>query len=98
LRYHKAIHYAGCILAVFAIATSARTSEVAWNLLIVLSVLFVILGLAILHRILAAKSNKRYWLAGLYVLALFVPQTLFPVAVLGITDAWVDWRSRRLMD
>lgn len=94
MRLHKATHYLALLCLLVAFTGSAAASEFFWNVLIVLAVLFVVLGLSIVHRVFAAKTNKRFWLAGLYVLAVFVPQTLFPVALLGITDAWVDWRGR----
>jgi mannose/fructose/N-acetylgalactosamine-specific phosphotransferase system component IIC len=59
-------------------------------------VLFVVLGFAILHRVFAARPNQRFWLAGIYVLTLFVPQMLVPMALLGISDLWMDWRRRWL--
>ena len=94
LRLHKAIHYLGFFLLIVALVGSAGVSELFWNLLIVVSVLFVILGLSVVHRVLAARVARRFWLAGIYLLALFVPQLLFPVALLGFTDAWADWRNR----
>lgn len=97
LRYHRVAHYAAVALAVIGSAAGGLTAELAWNLLLVLSVLFIVLGLAIVHRMLAAKTNRRFWLAGLYLLAMFVPQTLLPVALLGVSDIWIDWRNRRLL-
>lgn len=94
MRLHRATHYVGVLCLIPALAGSAAASEFFWNLTFVLAVVFVALGLSIVHRVFAAKANKRFWLAGLYVLALFVPQTLLPVALLGITDPWVDWRGR----
>ncbi len=94
MRLHKGTHYLALICLALALTGSAAASEFSWNLLIVLVVLFVALGLSIVHRLFAAKANRRFWLAGLYVLALLVPQTLLPVALLGVTDAWADWRER----
>jgi uncharacterized protein YybS (DUF2232 family) len=96
LRLHPATHYLGLLCAGAAIGFSDRAAEFFANLLLVLSVLFVVLGLSILHRVLAARPNHRFWLAGIYVLMMFVPQMLLPMALLGITDIWMDWRSRWL--
>lgn len=94
MRLHKATHFfaLGCLL--LAYLGTLTVSEYFRNVLIVLCVPFVMLGLSIVHRLLSAKAGKRFWLAGLYVLATVVPQILVPVALLGITDAWVDWRQR----
>jgi hypothetical protein len=94
MRLHKGTHYLGLICVLLAFTGSAAASEYFWNMSIVLVVLFVVLGFSIVHRLFASKANKRFWLAGLYVLAMLVPQTLLPVALLGITDAWVNWRER----
>lgn len=94
MRLHRITHYLAVICLTLALTGSAAASEYFWNLVIVLVVLFIVLGLSIVHRLFAAKTNKRFWLAGLYVVALIVPQTLLPVALLGVTDAWMDWRDR----
>lgn len=94
LRFHKLTHYLALLGLGLALTAGGAVAEVCWNLLIVLGVLFVMLGLSILHRTLSSKANRRFWLAGLYLLALFLPQTLLPVALLGITDVWIDWRGR----
>jgi hypothetical protein len=94
LRLHAVTHYLGLFFAGAALAFSGRASEFFANLLLVLATLFVVLGLSIVHRVLAARPNHRFWLAGIYVLTLFVPQMLFPMALLGITDFWMNWRSR----
>lgn len=94
MKLHKGTHYFAVLCLVLALTGNAAASEYFWNLMIVLAVLFVVLGLSILHRLFAAKANRRFWLAGLYVMALLVPQTLLPVALLGVTDAWADWRER----
>lgn len=94
LSLHKGTHYFGLISLFLGFTGSAAASEYFWNLSMVLAVLFVVLGFSILHRLLASKANRHFWLAGVYVLAMLVPQTLLPVALLGITDAWIHWRQR----
>ena len=94
LRLHPATHYFALVCGVAAMTLGGRFSESAGNVLLVLAVLFVVLGFAILHRVFAARPNQRFWLVGLYVLTLFVPQLLLPLAVLGLTDLWMDWRRR----
>lgn len=96
LRLHPATHYFALLCGVAAIGLGARAAELFANLLLVLAVLFVVLGFSILHRVLAARPNQRFWLVGIYVLTLFVPQMLLPMALLGITDLWMDWRHRWL--
>ena len=65
------------------------------DLLIVLSPLWLLQGLAVIHQLLGARHARRGWLVGLYVLlVVFMPQTLVLVACLGLVDIWADLRAR----
>ena len=94
MRLHKVTHIAGIVCLLISFFGSATAAELFVNLLIVLSVPFVLLGFSIVHRLFSARADRRFWLAGVYVLAMVVPQFLLPVALIGITDAWVGWRER----
>lgn len=94
LQLHPATHYVAVMCGAGALWLGDRSAEFFANLLLVLAVLFVVLGFAILHRVFAARPNQRFWLVGIYVLTLFVPQMLVPMGVLGLTDLWMDWRRR----
>ncbi|WP_139557492.1 YybS family protein [Methylotetracoccus oryzae] len=96
LRMHPVTHYLALVCAGAAVGLEGRVAELFANLLLILGVLFVILGFAILHRVFASRPGQRFWLVGIYVLALFVPQMLGPLALLGVTDLWMDWRRRWL--
>jgi len=66
-------------------------AEIAWNLNIVLLMLCTISGFSVLHSMLGGKG---FWIAGVYVALLITPQFLLPpVALLGLSDAWLDWRK-----
>jgi hypothetical protein len=94
MHLHKVTHLAGIVCLVISFFGTAAAAEYFGNLLIVLAVPFVLLGFSIVHRLFSARADKRFWLAGVYVLAMVVPQFLLPVALIGITDAWVGWRER----
>ncbi|NJD07912.1 MAG: hypothetical protein FIA97_15670 [Methylococcaceae bacterium] len=95
LRMPTWLAYLGLGLLGLAWLQQGWVSEVAWNLVILLSLLFLVGGLAVLHGILANSGSRRLMLTGVY-LALFL---LFPhapiwVGLLGFSDVWLDWRSR----
>jgi hypothetical protein len=67
----------------------------AANMLLVLSVLLLLQGLAVAHQVRALKQARQAWLVGFYVvLILFMPQTLLLVACVGLVDIWADIRAR----
>lgn len=64
-------------------------------LLLVVSALYLIQGLALIHGVVALKQINRAWLAALYFLIFIMPQlVLLPVVVVGLSDAWIDYRRR----
>lgn len=90
LRLHRGVVYAA--LACFAAGMlGGGLAELAWNLNIVFAMVFVLAGFSIIH---ATLGKKGFWVAGIYVALLFIPQLLLPpVALLGLTDAWINWRK-----
>jgi hypothetical protein len=67
----------------------------AAHMLLVLSVLLLLQGLAVVHKVRALKQARQAWLVGFYVLLiLFMPQTLLLVACVGLVDIWADIRAR----
>jgi hypothetical protein len=65
------------------------------DLLLLVSILLVIQGLAVGHALRYATAARRGWLIGGYlVLVLFMPQALFIVACVGLIDVWLDFRTR----
>lgn len=73
---------------------SEGMAELAMNLVTPLFVLFLLGGLSLLHVWLAGKGGG-FWLAGIYMALLFIPHVVLPIALLGLSDAWLDWRHRR---
>ncbi len=63
-----------------------------WLLLLVVP--FMVVGLAVIHALAAAKHWKRVWLVVLYVLMSLLPQVLMLVAAVGWLDPWTDPRRR----
>ncbi|MCW9013959.1 MAG: hypothetical protein OQL06_09270 [Gammaproteobacteria bacterium] len=79
------------LMLVAALASSALATMLA---LVVLSA-YLVQGVAIVHSIADAKNINRGWLFGLYVMIFMLPHlVVLPLAVLGLTDAWIDFRRR----
>ncbi|MGR8952916.1 MAG: DUF2232 domain-containing protein [Gammaproteobacteria bacterium] len=83
-------------LLVLAVAffASGTLSEVAWNIAILLFVLYTIIGTSVLHVVFAQTKLSRYAVPLFYATLFLVPQVLPPVAVVGLIDAWINIRKR----
>jgi len=96
LRMPAWMAYLGLALLAFAWLQKGWAGEVAWNLLILLSLLFLLAGLAVLHGMLAGSGSRRLLLTGVYLaLVLLFPHAPIWVGLLGFSDVWLDWRGRR---
>jgi hypothetical protein len=93
LRLHKPMAYLALGLGGVALILEAHAREAVINLFLVLAVVYVFAGTAVLHAILAGRGQKA-WLYGFYGLMLFVPHVLVPIALVGLSDPWLNWRNR----
>ncbi len=55
----------------------------------------VVQGFAVVHGVIAQRGLSRRWLIGIYVLTVLLPiQMLSGVVLVGMIDAWADFRGR----
>jgi len=74
--------------------TQDTISEVTAQLAMIMLVPYLLTGLAVVHS-LVKKTGRGYgWLAAVYLLLAFVPQTTLLLAAGGLLDTWVDLRRR----
>lgn len=97
-RLHPVVVYAGVLCILTGLLTSGGIlNELALNFNGVFMVFFTLCGISILHALLA---DKDYWVAIFYMALLlllpFLPWLLPPIALLGISDHWMDWRKRMI--
>ncbi len=91
LRLHLGMVLAGIGSIAAGLLGGGHLAEIAWNLNGVFLVLFTIGGFSILHAVLTGRS---FWIVGVYLALLVVPQLLLPlIALLGLSDIWLDWRK-----
>ncbi len=78
-----------------SLLSSGKLQELAANMMIVLVVVYLLHGLALVHGLVAAKGMRTAWLAGIYVLSLFIlPQLALLLATAAFVDSWLDFRGR----
>lgn len=91
LRLHGAALYAALACFAVGMGMDGVLAEIAWNLDGVFLVLFTVGGFAVVHAMLGGKG---FWIAGVYVGLFIMPQLLLPpIALLGASDIWLDWRK-----
>lgn len=81
------------ILAVAVIGTGG-IAEIAGNISILLFVLYAFIGTAVVHVLISTVQAKRILLSIFYLIIFIIPHALLPVALIGLTDAWLDLRSK----
>jgi len=83
-------------VAVFAVAgiASGVISEIAWNIGILLFVLYAFIGTSVLHTVFAAMKLSRFMVPMLYITLFLIPHALLPVALIGLTDPWMNLRNK----
>ncbi|MDD5228298.1 MAG: hypothetical protein PHN45_05675 [Methylococcales bacterium] len=77
-----------------AMLSSGGIAELAWNLSILVFVLYTFVGTAVLHSLLAPLKQGRYFVIGLYMTVFLIPHLLIPVATIGVADAWLNLRQK----
>ena len=92
LRLGKPASVIALLLGVLALMSR---DLLAVMLALTLMPLFLIQGLALIHSVIAIKQIRKIWLAGLYISIFSIPQlVMIPLVVVGLTDAWLDYRRR----
>jgi len=83
-------------IAVIAVASlaSGAISEIAWNIGILLFVLYTFIGTSVLHTVFAAMKLGRFMVPMLYITLFLIPHALLPVALIGLSDPWMNLRNK----
>ncbi|MFZ2171585.1 MAG: hypothetical protein WAW61_18345 [Methylococcaceae bacterium] len=76
-----------------ALATSGVSSEIAWNVTILLFVLFTVIGTSVLHGLFAGMKLGRYMVPMLYITLFLIPHAMLLVALIGLSDTWLNLRK-----
>lgn len=81
-------------IVLLAVISSGTISEISWNLAIVLLVLYALIGTAVLHAVLASMRMARFSVPMLYITLFMIPHVIVAVALLGLSDKWLDLRKK----
>lgn len=94
LKSHAFVAYAILLIFILAGLGSGALKEGMQNAGILACFFYLTVGVSVLHVLISATSISKWLLPVMYILMLFVPHVLLPVAVVGFTDTWADWRGR----
>jgi len=95
LRLPKALSVVLLLAALLMWLQSGTDVTVLEYALILLVVAWFIQGLALAHGVVGKLGSSSGWLFGIYLLLLFaLPHTVIVLAMVGIADAWFDFRAR----
>ena len=94
LRLNRTLSLLAVAILVLASLHLGVLSALATQWSLVVLVLYLFVGLGVIHAALANRKAGRGWLIALYVLMSLLPQVLVLVAVTGIVDPWLDLRRR----
>jgi hypothetical protein len=87
------------VLVVLALSTLTigSLSSMAGDIMVIAVVVYGIVGLGILHALVAGTGKHVGWLAVIYVLLLLpfsAPHVVVMLAALGLADSWLNFRAR----
>ena len=82
-------------IAIVAVAwaSSGTVSEIAWNICILLFVLYTVSGTAVLHTVFAGMKLGRYIVPMLYITLFLIPHAMLLVVLVGLSDPWLNLRK-----
>jgi len=94
VRLNRLLSLLGIAVVALAALDFGVVSTLALQWALVVTVLFLFVGLAVVHATLANLKAARGWLIAIYVFMSLLPQALLLVIVVGMLDPWLDLRRR----
>ncbi len=83
------------LIAAGIVAASATIgTEPIYAMLLLVLALYLTQGLSVVHAVFAGRKWNAVWLYVLYIAMIFVPHIVAVLLVVGITDAWINYRGR----
>jgi hypothetical protein len=93
LRTGSRLAIGSIIVIIVAETTSGLLAEMAWNITILLFVLYMFIGTSVLHTLFTAMKQSKYLVPMFYITMFLIPHVMLPVAIVGLCDAWLNLRK-----
>lgn len=94
LNTHPRLAIGSIVVVAIALLSSGIISEVSWNVAILLFVLYTFIGTAVLHTVFASMKMGRFIVPMFYVTLFLIPHAMLPVALVGLSDTWMNLRNK----
>lgn len=85
---------AALIATAIALMAMVIGTEPVYAMLLVILALYLTQGMSVVHAIVAGRKLNPVWLYVFYIAMIFVPHIVILLVMVGITDAWIDFRRR----
>ncbi len=83
------------LIAAGIVAASATIgTEPIYAMLLLVLALYLTQGLSVVHAVFTGRKWNVVWLYVMYIAIIFVPHIVAVLLVVGITDAWINYRGR----
>ena len=82
------------IATVVVLAVALIGSELWYAMLLIVLALYTTQGMSILHAVFKGRQLNRIWLYLIYLVMFFSPEVAAMLILVGIADAWIDFRGR----
>ena len=83
------------VVVAIALTIPGEISEIAWNVSILLFVLYTVTGTSVLHTVFSKMKLGRYMVPMLYITLFLIPHAMLLVALVGLSDPWLDLRKKK---
>jgi len=83
------------VVVAIALTSPGVISEIAWNVSILLFVLYTVTGTSVLHTVFSKMKLGRYMVPMLYITLFLIPHAMLLVALVGLSDPWLDLRKKK---
>ncbi len=94
LNTHPRLAIGSIVVVVIALLSSGTISEISWNIAILLFVLYTFIGTSVLHTLFASMKMGRFIVPMFYVTLFLIPHAMLPVALVGLSDTWMNLRNK----
>ena len=82
------------VVLIIAVTSPVGTSEIAWNVCILLFVLFTVIGVAVLHYAFSMMKLGLYMVPMFYITLFLIPHAMLIVGLVGLSDPWLNLRKK----
>jgi hypothetical protein len=82
------------LVVLVAVLSPGEISEIAWNVCILLFVLFTVIGVAIIHYVFSMMKLGRYMVPMFYITLFLIPHAMLIVGMIGLSDPWLNLRKK----